>query len=200
MRDNLDTIFCSRSVLLTSSTLNYLKQNTRKHSKKTEYCYKIGQSRKYLRYRKSSVLLLYQSNLLITYLIYFFLEPCFKAYFVTPFESATKSHIKLKCNMTSHFKPNYTDIYWLKNGFKKIRLNEDHTSISIVSLRNNLSLIQSYNSILEIQMHRNYSVQGYYQCVIFTPMFMTQEARSQKLQLQFQGNIFPFNRLLYKTQ
>ena len=124
-----------------------------------------------------------------------FLEPRFKPYFVTPVESTTTSPVNLRCNITSHFKPNNSDIYLLKNGFKKVYLSENQTSISIVPLGNNLSLIQPYNSILQYQMHGNYSAQGYYQCAVFTSTFMTKEARSKKLPLQFQGNVFSLNRI-----
>lgn len=134
------------------------------------------------------------AELLMTFLIYFFLEPRFKTYFVPPAESATKSQVKLRCNITSHFKPSNSDIYLLKNGFKRVHLSENQASIYIAPLRKNLSLIQPYNSILQYLMHGNYSAQGYYQCAIFTRMFMTKEARSKKLQLQFQGNDFPLKR------
>ena len=130
--------------------------------------------------------------LVIIFLIYFFLEPCFKPYFLTPVKSATTSHVKLGCNITSHFKPSNSDIYLLKNGFKKIRLSEDQIDIATVPLSNNASnaiLSQPHKSILQYHINGSYSAQGFYQCAIFTPMFMTQEARSQKMQLQFQGNI-----------
>ena len=124
----------------------------------------------------------------------FFLDPCFKFYFLTPVESSTKSQVKLRCNITSHFKPRYSDIYLLKNGFKKLHLNEDQISIATVPLNNetsNGSLIQPYKSILQYQINDNYSAQGFYQCAVSSKMFRNHEARSQKLQLQFQGNIFP---------
>ena len=79
----------------------------------------------------------------------------------------------------------------LKNGFKKVHLSEDQKSIYAVPLRKNASLIQPYNSILQYKMHGDYIAQGYYQCAIFTRMFMTKETRSKKMQLQFQGNNFP---------
>ena len=124
----------------------------------------------------------------MTFLINFFLEPRFKVYFVSPVSvSASKSQLKLSCNITSHFKPSNSDIYLLKNGFKKVHLSEDQTSISTASP-------VSYNSFLQYEMHSNYSAQGYYQCAVFTPEFMTKEVRSKKLQLQFPGNIFPLQR------
>ena len=137
---------------------------------------------------------IFPAKLVMTCFINFFLEPRFKAYFVSPVESATKFQVKLRCNITSHFKPSHSDIYLLKNGFKKVHLSQDQTNISIVSLSKNVSLIQPYNSILQYQMRGNYSAQGYYQCAVFTPMFMTKEARSMKLPLQFQGNVFPLQR------
>ena len=130
----------------------------------------------------------------MTFLFFFFLEPCFKPYFVTPVESTTKSQIKLWCNITSHFEPKNADIYVRKNGFKKIHLREDQISIATIPLSNNssnASLFQPYKSIIQYQINGNYSAQGYYQCAVFNPTLMTQEARSRKLQLQFQGNISP---------
>ena len=35
-----------------------------------------------------------------------------------------------------------------------------------------------------------YCIQGYYQCAVFNASYMKEEARSKKLYLQFQGNVF----------
>lgn len=37
-----------------------------------------------------------------------------------------------------------------------------------------------------------YPIQGYYQCAIFNASYMKEEVRSQKVHLQFQGNVSIF--------
>ena len=121
-----------------------------------------------------------------------FLEPRFKPYITT--NNLTVE--SLRCNITSHFKPNMSDLYWLKNGFRKIALTEDQMNINKVFQSNNPSPIQPYRAILQYRVNHNYSVQGYYQCAVFAPRFMTHKAISTKLQLQFRGKFFSLNREL----
>ena len=102
----------------------------------------------------------------------------------------------MRCNITSHFKPNISDLYWLKNGFRRIAVTEDQTNISEVLQSNNTSLIQPYRAILQYRVNHNYSVQGYYQCAVFAPRFMTHKVISTKLQLQFKGKLFSLAREL----
>lgn len=130
-----------------------------------------------------------------TFLICVFLEPRLKPY-ITTNDSAIES---LRCIITSHFKPNIFDFYWLKNGFRKIALNEEQANISGVLQSNNTSLLQPYRAILQYRVNHNYSVQGYYQCAVFAPRFMTHKAISTKLQLQFQGKIATKHLKILKT-
>ena len=74
------------------------------------------------------------------------------------------------------------EIYWLRNGYKKTHLNINHgipKGGGVVKLRNN-----------NFKVKLKYPIQGYYQCAIFNASYMREEARSQKLHLQFQGNVF----------
>ena len=90
----------------------------------------------------------------------------------------------MTCNIASHFTLHDADMYWLKNGFKKLKLRR---------IRNEAdgdSLLQSTTIELPVFSNDSYIRQGYYQCVVFAPRFMKEEIRSSKLQLQFQGNFF----------
>ena len=75
-------------------------------------------------------------------------------------------------------------MYWLKNGFKKLQFRR------IQNEADGDSLLQSTTIELSAFSNDSYIRQGYYQCVVFAPRFMTKEIKSSKLQLQFQGNFF----------
>ena len=46
------------------------------------------------------------------------------------------------------------------------------------------------------QSDEKYRIQGYYQCVVFNSSYMKEQARSEKLHLQFQGNVFIYSFML----
>ena len=70
----------------------------------------------------------------------------------------------------------------MKNGYETIHLNISGIvpkGGGVVKLRNN-----------NFKVEEKCAVQGYYQCAVFNARYMKEEARSKKLHLQFQGNIF----------
>ena len=91
----------------------------------------------------------------------------------------------MTCNVASHFKLHDADMYWLKNGFEKLKLRK------IRNQADRDGLLQSTTIELSASSNDSYSYQGYYQCVVFARRFMKEEVRSLKLQVQFQGN-FPW--------
>ena len=74
-----------------------------------------------------------------------------------------------------------TAVYWLKNGYEKIHLNISDVipeGGGVVKLANN-----------SFAVDEKYPIQGYYQCAV-NASYMKEEARSEKLHLQFQGKVF----------
>ena len=114
----------------------------------------------------------------------FFIEPKIisQPSFEAPFTSTNDPVNLIGCSIASHFNLTETEVYWLKNGYEKI-----HLSISgkipkgggVVKLTNN-----------SFKVDEKYAVQGYYQCAVFNTRYMKEEAKSEKLHLQFQGNAF----------
>ena len=88
----------------------------------------------------------------------------------------------MTCNVASHFILHDADVYWLKNGFEKLKFRK------IGNQDDRDSLLQSMTTELSSSSNDSYSHQGYYQCVIFAQRFMKEEVLSSKLQVQFQGN------------
>ena len=74
------------------------------------------------------------------------------------------------------------DMYWLKNGFEKLKFRK------IGNQADRDSLLQSTTIELPATSNDSYSHQGYYQCVVFARRFMKEEVLSSKLQIQFQGS------------
>ena len=74
------------------------------------------------------------------------------------------------------------DVYWLKNGFEKLKFRK------IGNQADRDSLLQSTTIELSATSDDSYSHQGYYQCVVFARRFMKEEVLSSKLQIQFQGS------------
>ena len=87
----------------------------------------------------------------------------------------------MTCNVASHFLLHDADVYWLKNGFEKLKFRK------IRNQANRDGLLQSTTVELSATSNDSYSYQGYYQCVVFARRFMKEEVRSSKLQVQFQG-------------
>ena len=121
------------------------------------------------------------------FLLFFFIEPRFVSQpsFEAPF-TTTKDYVNLiGCSIATRFNISKTEVYWLKNGYEKI-----YTNISdkvpkgggVVKLAN-----------ISSKVDEKYTIQGYYQCAVFNPTYMTEESRSKTLHLQFQGNIFIFH-------
>ena len=118
--------------------------------------------------------------------IFQFLEPQIvsEPYLERPVKSAKDFPVNMTCNIASHFIFHDTDIYWFKNGFKKMKFRR------IRNQADGDNLLQSATIEFPVFSKDSYIHQGYYQCVIFAPRFMKEEIRSSKLQLQFQGNVF----------
>ena len=74
------------------------------------------------------------------------------------------------------------DVYWLKNGFEKLKRRKTGNQAD------RDSLLQSTTIELSATSNDSYSHQGYYQCVVFARRFMKEEVLSSKLQIQFQGS------------
>ena len=120
----------------------------------------------------------------------FFVEPKIisQPSFETPFNT-TKDFVKLiGCNIATHFNLSGAEVYWLKNGYEKIHLNISDVipeGGGVVKLTDD-----SFKS------DEKYRIQGYYQCVVFNSSYMKEQARSEKLHLQFQGNVFIYSFML----
>ena len=87
----------------------------------------------------------------------------------------------MTCKVASHFTLHDADVYWLKNGFEKLKFRK---------LRNQAdgdSLLQYTTIELSATSNDSYGHQGYYQCAVFAQRFMKKEVLSSKLQVQFQG-------------
>lgn len=87
----------------------------------------------------------------------------------------------MRCFIVSHFNLSDGDVYLLKNGFEKLRIG------GFVQVNPENALAQIYDTEAQNFSNNIYSAQGFYQCVVFTPRFMKREVKSQKLQIQFQG-------------
>ena len=118
--------------------------------------------------------------------LFFNLEPQIvsKPYLERPVKSTKDFPLYMTCKIASHFVLHDADMHWLKNGFEKLKFRR------IQNKADGDSLLQSTTIELTSSLNDSYSHQGYYQCVIFAPRFMTKEVRSSKLQVQFQGNYF----------
>ena len=90
----------------------------------------------------------------------------------------------MTCNVASHFTLHDADVYWLKNGFEKLKFRK------IGNQADRDSLLQSTTIELSASSNESYSHQGYYQCAVFARSFMKEEIRSSKLQVQFQGKFY----------
>ena len=106
-----------------------------------------------------------------------------KPYLKRPVKVTKDFPVKMTCNVASHFVLHDADIYWLKNGFQKLKFKR-----KIGNQADRENLIQSTTIELSASSNDSYSHQGYYQCVVFARRFMKEEVRSSKFQLQFQGN------------
>ena len=99
------------------------------------------------------------------------------------FESTVRSNnlVSIVCFIVSHFNLSDGDVYLLKNGFEKLSIG------GFMEVNSENALGQTYKTTVQNLSSNIYSAQGFYQCVVFTARFMKREVKSQKLQIQFQG-------------
>ena len=96
----------------------------------------------------------------------------------------------MTCGIASHFLLDDADVYWLKNGFEKLKFRK------IGNQTDRDGLLQSTTIELSAASNNSYSYQGYYQCAVFARRFMKEEVRSSKLQLQFEGKLSMYGNLI----
>ena len=88
------------------------------------------------------------------------------------------------CRIATHFNLSSTAVYWLKNGFEK-------TGFTIGgNIPEGGGVFQLRGKGFEVEPQRKYTIQGYYQCAVYDTRYMKEEVRSERLDVQFQGNIF----------
>ena len=76
-------------------------------------------------------------------------------------------------------------MYWLKDGNIKIsKMFLSRVSIWPFGIKYTYSELKYAIT--------NHSMQGYYQCVVFDPKYMSKEVKSSAVTIQFQGNRFVF--------
>ena len=85
-------------------------------------------------------------------------------------------------SVASHFNLSWTEICWLKNVYEKIHLNMSYVVIE------GGGVVKLTNIIFEVA--KKYPIQGYYQCAVFHASYKKVEERSEKVHLQFKGNVF----------
>ena len=88
------------------------------------------------------------------------------------------------CTIATHFNLSSTAVYWLKNGFEK-------TDFTISeNIPEGGGVFQLRDKGFQVESQRKYAIQGYYQCAVYDTRYMKEEVRSERLDVQFQGNIF----------
>ena len=107
-----------------------------------------------------------------------------------PVKAAKDFPVNLTCVIASHFLLHDADVYWLKNGFEKLKFRK------IGNQTDRDCLLQSTIIELSAASNNSYGYQGYYQCVVFSRRFMKEEVRSSKLQLQFEGKLSMYGNLI----
>ena len=89
------------------------------------------------------------------------------------------------CILHSSVTLNAENMHWLKDG--KIKISKIFSSrISISSFGNKYTYSELKYAIT------NHSMQGYYQCVVFDPKYISKEVKSTAVTIQFQGNRFVY--------
>ena len=101
-----------------------------------------------------------------------------------PVKAAKDFPVNMTCNVASHFTLLNADMYWLKNGFEKLKFRK------FGNYADGDNFIQSMTIELSASSNDSYSYQGYYQCVVYAQRLMKEEVKSSKLHVQFQGNFF----------
>lgn len=88
------------------------------------------------------------------------------------------------CKFKSVVQLENSSIYWLKDGFERIEAFVEDLNPFIQVLTTQQGSYQ--HSSLRFRKS-NYTLQGYYQCVIDVPKYLNQKVISEKVNIQFQG-------------
>ena len=138
----------------------------------------------------------YQTKMNSMWLHDFFIEPKIisSPSFEVSFTTTADPVILRGCSIAIHFDPSETAVYWLKNGFEK----SNFTGKRQIPVGGGVFRLGS--KVFDVEPSSMYIIQGYYQCAVFDPRYMKEEVRSERLDVQFQGNIFIYllNKLLLK--
>ena len=97
--------------------------------------------------------------------------------------------IKIRgCTLSSQVQLNPENIYWLKNGKEHIS-TKFSTTIKIVEsiVQGSIASEFDYKYFELIYTTTNYTMQGYYQCAVYHPRYMSDEIKSTAVNIQFQG-------------
>ena len=118
--------------------------------------------------------------------IFFFIEPKILSgpSAESPFNTTEDEVFLIGCRIATHFNLSSTAVYWLKNGFEKTGFTRSG------NIPEGGGVFQLRSNGFEVDPTSKYTIQGYYQCAVFDPLYMKEEVRSKRLDVQFQGNIF----------
>ena len=95
------------------------------------------------------------------------------------------------CTLSSQVQLNPENIYWLKNGKEHISTNLSETTklgnitFNETYFRVPIKIDYKYSEL--IYTTTNYTMQGYYQCAVYDPRYMSEEIKSTAVNIQFQG-------------
>ena len=99
--------------------------------------------------------------------------------------TTTKDEVFLSgCRIATHFNLSSTTVYWLENGLEKTGFT------SSGNIPEGGSVFQLTGKDFEVEPQMKFTIQGYYQCAVFDTRYMKEEVRSERLDVQFHGNIF----------
>ena len=91
------------------------------------------------------------------------------------------------CSLYSPVKLNANNMYWIKDGKIKIAANVS-TKVKQGEIIGGIRTFgYDYNYFELTYAVTNYTMQGYYQCVVFHPKYMSEEVKSTAVSIQFQG-------------
>ena len=83
------------------------------------------------------------------------------------------------CNLHSPVKLKTENMYWLKNG--KLKIPTNFITLTEEAIKGFIYVFHDLRYITT-----NYTMQGFYQCVVSDPML--KEIKSKKVDIQFEGN------------
>ena len=101
-----------------------------------------------------------------------------------PFTTTEDPVFLIGCRIATHFNLSTATVYWLKTGLDKT----DFSSSGDIPEGGDVFQLRSKG--FEVESTSMYTIQGYYQCAVFDPRYMKEEVTSERLDVQFQGNIF----------